>query len=79
MSIDMKIVTEFICKLINESVFNYSSEANFKMLPCLFHFKIYKVNFSDLDKDFYTSEDDIFAILLLTIDVVIKSVFIFMI
>ena len=69
----------FICKLINESVFDYFSKASFKMLPCLFYIKVYKVNFNDFYKDFYTSENDVFTILLLIISVVIESVFAFMI
>ena len=75
----MKIVTGFICKLINEPVLDYFSEANFKMLLCLFHIKVYKVNFNNLYKDFYTSEDDVFTVLFLIINVVIKSVFVFII
>ena len=69
----------FICKLINESVFNYSFEVNLEVLLCLFHIKIYKVNFSDLYKSFYTSEDGVFTVLLLIIDIVIEPVFAFMI
>ena len=79
MNIDMKIVTDFICKLINESVLNYFSEASLEMLSCLFHFKVHKVNFNDLYKSFYTSENDVFAVLLLIIGVIIKPVFAFII
>ena len=79
MGISTKIVIEFICKLIDESVFNYFSEASFKVLPCLFHTKIHRVNFSGLYKGFYTSENGVFAILLLTISIVIELVFAFII
>ena len=72
-------MTDFICKLINESVLNYFFKANFKMLLCLFYIKIYKVNFSSLYKGFYILKNDIFIILFLIIDIVIKSVFAFII
>ena len=69
----------FICKFIDESVFDYFFEASFEVLSCLFHIKVHRVNFSDLYKGFYTLKDDIFAVLLLIIDVVIESVFAFII
>ena len=75
----MKVVTGFICKLINESVLNYSSEASLEVLLCLFYTKVYRVNFNDFYKGFYTSKDDIFVILLLIINVVIEPVFAFII
>ena len=75
----MKVVMGFICKLVDEPVFDYFSEASLEMLSCLFYIKVHKVNFSDLYKDFYTSEDDVFAVLLLIISIVIEPVFAFII
>ena len=72
-------MTEFICKLVDKPVFDYFSEASLEVLLCLFHIKVHKVNFSDLYKDFYTFKNDVFAVLLLTIDIVIKPVFAFII
>ena len=72
-------MTEFINKLINESIFDYFFEVSFKILLCLFYIKVYKVNFSDLYKDFYTSENGVFVVLLLIISIVIESVFAFII
>ena len=69
----------FICKLINEPVFDYFFKVSLKVLPCLFHTKVHRVNFNDLYKGFYTSEDDVFTILLLTISIVIEPVFAFII
>ena len=75
----MKIITDFICKFIDEPVFDYFSEVSFEVLLCLFHIKIHRVNFNDFYKDFYTSENDVFIILFLIISIVIKSVFAFII
>ena len=79
MSTGMKVVTEFICKLIDESVFDYFSEVNLEVLLCLFHTKVHRVNFSGLYKGFEISENGVFAILLLIIGIVIESVFAFII
>ena len=69
----------FISKLIDESVFSYFSEVSLKVLLCLFHIKVHEVNFSGFYKGFYTSKNDVFAILLLIISIVIESVFAFII
>ena len=79
MGTDIKIVMGFICKFVDKSIFDYFSEVNFEMLLCLFYIKVYRVNFSDLYKDFYISENDVFAVLFLIISIVIESVFAFII
>ena len=75
----MKVVIDFICKLINKSVFNYFFKVSFEVLLCLFYIKVYKMNFSDFYKNFYTSKNDVFTILLLIISVIIELVFAFII
>ena len=77
MNISTKVMTEFICKLINKPVFDYSFEANLKVLPCLFYINVHKVNFSGLYKGFNTFENGVFIILLLIISIVIEPVFVF--
>ena len=75
----MKVVTDFICKLIDEPVFNYSSKASLEMLPHLLYIKVHRVNFSSLYKGFYASKNDVFAILLLIISIIIELIFAFII
>ena len=75
----MKIVIDFIYKFINESVFNYSFEANFEILSYLFYIKVHRMNFSDFYKNFYTFKNNVFTVLFLIINVVIKPVFAFII
>ena len=70
---------KFICKFVDELIFNYFFKVSFKILLCLFYIKVYRINFSEFYKNFYIFKNDVFIVLLLIINVVIKSVFAFII